>query len=106
MIHAVPGMHDYVVTGIQPLQPPLSRKLTGRPKKLRRRQADEPRDPHKASRKNINVTCGKCLGSGHNKRTCKNRIHPNSTMLKVHYFPIYFVCISLPLLIYHYDFHY
>ncbi|KAH7853589.1 hypothetical protein Vadar_004442 [Vaccinium darrowii] len=82
MIHPVPGMHDYLVIGYQPLQPPLSKKQTGRPKKLRRRQADEPRDPHLASRRNINVTCAKCLGSGHNRRTCKNRIHPNSSMLK------------------------
>ncbi|CAL5375968.1 unnamed protein product [Camellia sinensis] len=64
------------------LNPPEAKKLVGRPKKLRNRQADEPRNPHKASRKNINVTCAKCLQKGHNQRSCKKKLHPKSKMVK------------------------
>lgn len=69
MIHPVPDMHEYEEGG-QKLNPPEAKKLAGRLKKLRNRQADEPRNPHKASRKNINVTCAKCLQKGHNQRSC------------------------------------
>lgn len=88
MIHPVPDIYEYVQTGLQPLNPPLAKKLGGRPKKARKKQADEPSakkkgDEQIASRKNLNVTCGKCLQVGHNKRTCKNRLHPKSKMMKV-----------------------
>ncbi|CAL5345911.1 unnamed protein product [Camellia sinensis] len=66
MIHPVPDMHEHEEGG-QKLNPPEAKKLAGRPKKLRNRQADEPQNPHKASRKNINVTCAKCLQKGHNQ---------------------------------------
>ncbi|KAG5544094.1 hypothetical protein RHGRI_016740 [Rhododendron griersonianum] len=87
MIHPVPDIYEYVQTGLQPLNPPLAKKLGGRPKKARNKQADEPSakkkgDEQIASRKNLNVTCGKCLQVGHNKRTCKNRLHPKSKMMK------------------------
>ncbi|XP_028055287.1 uncharacterized protein LOC114259468 [Camellia sinensis] len=78
-IHPVPDMHKYEECG-QKLNPLEAKKLTGRPKKLRNRQADEPRNPHKASRKSINVTCAKCLQKGHNQRSCKNKLHPKSKM--------------------------
>ncbi|KAL7179512.1 hypothetical protein ACSBR1_042833 [Camellia fascicularis] len=60
MIHPIPDIQEYEEGG-KKLNPPEAKKLAGRPKKLRNRQADEPRNPHKASRKNINVTCAKCL---------------------------------------------
>jgi hypothetical protein len=42
----------------------------GRPKKLRRRDPDEPRNPHKVSRMNRYIKCGKCSKVGHNSRSC------------------------------------
>ncbi|KAF7149666.1 hypothetical protein RHSIM_Rhsim02G0065400 [Rhododendron simsii] len=82
MIHPVPDMLDFVETGFQPLNPPNSKRGSGRPKKLRRRTADEPRDPNKVTRRGLNVTCAKCMQVGHNQRSCKNRIHPKSKLVK------------------------
>ncbi|KAI8560202.1 hypothetical protein RHMOL_Rhmol04G0237600 [Rhododendron molle] len=82
MIHPVPDMLDFVETGFQPLNPPNSMRRSGRPKKLRRRTADEPRDPNKVTRKGLNVTCAKCMQVGHNKRSCQNRFHPKSKLVK------------------------
>ncbi|KAG5546978.1 hypothetical protein RHGRI_012869 [Rhododendron griersonianum] len=82
MIHPVPDMLDFVETGFQPLNPPNSKRGSGRPKKLRRRTVDEPRDPNKVTRRGLNVTCAKCMQFGHNKRSCKNMIHPKSKLVK------------------------
>uniref|UniRef100_A0A2N9IXG7 SWIM-type domain-containing protein n=1 Tax=Fagus sylvatica TaxID=28930 RepID=A0A2N9IXG7_FAGSY len=41
----------------------------GRPKKLRR-DPDKPRNPHKVSRLNRDIKCGKCKKVGHNSRSC------------------------------------
>ncbi|GMP31578.1 hypothetical protein CsSME_00005733 [Camellia sinensis var. sinensis] len=62
-------MHEYEEGG-QKLNPPEAKKLAGRPKKLRNRQADESRNPHKASSKNIN-------------RSYKNKLHPKPKMVKM-----------------------
>ena len=41
----------------------------GRRKKLRR-DPDKPRNPHKVSRLNRDIKCGKCKKVGHNSRSC------------------------------------
>ncbi|KAI8568527.1 hypothetical protein RHMOL_Rhmol02G0207700 [Rhododendron molle] len=82
MINPVPGKHDWVKTGSEPVQPPFMRKPSGRPRKLRRRGADEPPDENKVSRRFRVMSCSKCLKKGHNSRSCKNPIHPNSKLLK------------------------
>ncbi|KAI8545893.1 hypothetical protein RHMOL_Rhmol07G0072300 [Rhododendron molle] len=68
--------------GSEPVQPPLMRKPSGRPRKLRGRGADEPPDENKVSRRFRVMSCSKCLKKGHNLRSCKNPIHPNSKLLK------------------------
>ncbi|XP_012831102.1 PREDICTED: uncharacterized protein LOC105952133 [Erythranthe guttata] len=80
----VPGEHDYVMTGLPQLLPPIIKKQPGRPKKKRNKTADEQgsRNPSKVSRKKLAVTCAKCLQTGHNKRGCKGQMHPNSKLLK------------------------
>ncbi|KAL4582039.1 hypothetical protein LXL04_006576 [Taraxacum kok-saghyz] len=46
----------------------------GRPKKKRRRAADEPKNQtRKLSRKFLTVICVKCHNKGHNSRTCKGQ---------------------------------
>jgi hypothetical protein len=37
---------------------------------LRRRDPDEPRNPHKVSRMNRQIKCGKCNKLDHNSRSC------------------------------------
>ncbi|XP_058208017.1 uncharacterized protein LOC131321031 [Rhododendron vialii] len=83
MIHPVPDMLDFVEIGFQPLNPPNSKRESGRPKKLRRRTTDESRDPNKVTIRGLNVTCAKCMQVGHNKRSCKNMIHPKFKLVKV-----------------------
>ncbi|KAH6771697.1 hypothetical protein C2S51_010101 [Perilla frutescens var. frutescens] len=58
-----------------PVQPPLLRKMPGRPKKKRRRAADEnePTKSKSARIFGIVITCKRCLQPGHNSRTCKNK---------------------------------
>ncbi|KAH6781881.1 hypothetical protein C2S52_001303 [Perilla frutescens var. hirtella] len=51
--------------------PPKYAKPPGRPKKNRRRAPDEIQSSNKLSRSGIRMTCTKCGGLGHNKRTCK-----------------------------------
>lgn len=57
-----------------PVQPPLIRKMPGRPKKKRRRDADEidPQNPTRMRRTGMVMTCQKCFQVGHNSRGCKN----------------------------------
>ncbi|GMP48607.1 hypothetical protein CsSME_00015903 [Camellia sinensis var. sinensis] len=78
MIHPVHGMHDFIATGISPLKAPLAMKLAGRPRKLRKKVIVilMNQETHtKQQRKSLNVTCPKCLQTGHNRRSCKNITH-------------------------------
>ncbi|KAI8566468.1 hypothetical protein RHMOL_Rhmol02G0043400 [Rhododendron molle] len=53
------------------LLPPDIKKRAGRPKKARRREPEEPKDPIRLGRKGIKMTCSSCGNVGHNKRGCK-----------------------------------
>jgi hypothetical protein len=46
---------------------------------LRRRDPDEPRNPHKVSRMNRQIKCGKCNKVGHNSRSCNAGITGDTT---------------------------
>ena len=70
----------------EPINPPLIRKIPGRPKKVRRRAPDEPKKGQISTRKRLTVHCKKCFKPGHNSRSCKNSIHPNSKFNKVQSF--------------------
>ncbi|KAI5399895.1 hypothetical protein KIW84_065004 [Lathyrus oleraceus] len=50
------------------IYPPAMRQAIGRPKKLRNKANDEPKNPHVLSRRLATVTCKKCGEMGHNKR--------------------------------------
>jgi hypothetical protein len=70
IIHPMPGQDEWIKSGHLPPQPPHVLRPPGRPKKLRRRDPDEPRNPHKVSRMNRQIKCGKCNKVGHNSRSC------------------------------------
>ena len=57
-------------TGLPPLEPPVVRKMPGRPKKARRKDKDEIEKVGKMSRKGRVMTCGICKSQGHNSRGC------------------------------------
>ncbi|KAK3002352.1 hypothetical protein RJ639_022432 [Escallonia herrerae] len=82
MIHPVPSEDAWVVSDLDALAPPFFRKPTGRPKKVRRRGDDEARNPSTVGRSNKYVTCARCLERGHNKRSCKVPVHPQSRLVR------------------------
>ncbi|KAH7847186.1 hypothetical protein Vadar_023010 [Vaccinium darrowii] len=55
----------------EPVQPPRLKRLPGRPRKSRRREADEPVPGGGESRRSCTVRCVICKQIGHNKRTCQ-----------------------------------
>ncbi|KAK4382950.1 hypothetical protein Sango_2824200 [Sesamum angolense] len=68
MINPVPGMHDYEESPLGPVDPPHVVKRVGRPKKARRKDANDIREPTRVSRRGLTHTCAICGKQGHNKR--------------------------------------
>ncbi|KAL0298523.1 UNVERIFIED_CONTAM: hypothetical protein Sradi_6512100 [Sesamum radiatum] len=60
MINPVPGMHDYEESPLGIVEPPQVKSKPGRPKKVRRRDANDIRDGV-VSRKGLSHTCANCL---------------------------------------------
>jgi len=56
------------------LLPPIYKTPPGRPKKLRRREADEHVSHSKLSKKNLIMKCSRCKQMGHNIRSCRKGI--------------------------------
>lgn len=75
-ISALNGKNMWEIDETDPILPPPHRRMPGRPKKARRKGANEETkrsgDVVKLSTAGFNVTCANCFQSGHNKRTCKN----------------------------------
>ncbi|XP_058753081.1 uncharacterized protein LOC131626266 [Vicia villosa] len=67
------GPQLWPVDGQFSINPPVMRRAIGRPKKMRNKVSDEPRNPHVLPGKLTTVTCHKCGGMGHNKRSCKGK---------------------------------
>lgn len=86
IIHPVPSHHEWDKSNLKQIQPPEYHKPTGRLRKQRKMDEDEPKNPHKASRKNGSVTYARCLTLGHNSRRCTKPPHLDSKLFKVHLF--------------------
>ncbi|KAL0361679.1 UNVERIFIED_CONTAM: hypothetical protein Sradi_3852400 [Sesamum radiatum] len=61
MINHVPGMHDYEESSLGIVNPPHVATKVGRPKKVRRRDANDLKDGNVVSRKGLSHTCANCL---------------------------------------------
>ncbi|XP_020109288.1 uncharacterized protein LOC109724768 [Ananas comosus] len=70
IINPIPGQNEWIKTSMPAPVPWRIRRPPGRPKKLRRRAADEPLNPYKVSRMDKPIKCGNCGKEGHNLRTC------------------------------------
>ena len=79
MIYLVPNMHDCVQSLMKLVAPPLYRRPAGRPKKLRR-EVDELPNSNGVFKRNNKMTCARCLKAGHNARSWKEPMHPNSRL--------------------------
>nr|XP_017245786.1 PREDICTED: uncharacterized protein LOC108217466 [Daucus carota subsp. sativus] len=74
------GSNMWPESSINPVLPPVERRMPGRPKKARRKEFGEDvgtskkqcEETMRVSRKKLQMTCSNCGGSGHNKKTCKN----------------------------------
>lgn len=60
---------------LPPILPPPVRRAPGRPKKLRRKDNDEPKSTtsKKGKRNQETMRCTRCKELGHNMRTCKGK---------------------------------
>jgi len=73
------------------LLPPIYKTPPGKPKKLRRREADENVSHSKLSKKNMIMKCSKCKQIGHNIRSCRRGMRSR----KVRHHVLYFLMIFL-----------
>ncbi|KAK1380321.1 hypothetical protein POM88_027065 [Heracleum sosnowskyi] len=65
------GSKEWLLAKQVKLLPPKARRMPGRPKKHRRREADEVGGGCRLSKKGVVMKCSRCLVIGHNKATCK-----------------------------------
>ncbi len=80
----MPSQEQWIPTQHDKLEPPVSRVAPGRPKKVRKRQVDDRRDPKNPNRMRkfgARMKCSMCKGRGHNKRACPMRSTQASVVL-------------------------
>ena len=74
-IHPIPDITMAEFRGdVDPVEPPLLRRMPGRPKKNRRREPGEPTVGKKNAKSRRAVKCNFCHKLGHNKRNCPRSI--------------------------------
>lgn len=81
-IIAMPGPEEWLDESDDVILPPLQRVQASRPRKVRRRDPDEPVDAYKLSRRGYVVKCGNCGAGGHNIRSCPQPFDPNKKVWK------------------------
>jgi hypothetical protein len=84
VIYPMPSQEQWIPTQHDKLEPPVSRVAPGRPKKVRKRQVDERRDPKNPNRMRkfgARMKYSMCKGRGHNKRACPMRSTQASVVL-------------------------
>ena len=70
IIHPVPSMKQWSRTQYDPIDPPLERCQPGKPKRKRKRDLTEPRNPYRFSKLGTNIKCFVCKKFEHDSRTC------------------------------------
>lgn len=96
-IQPINGVDLWPNTEMEPILPPLIKKLPGRPKKQRKRDPDEPSSSTKVSKKYSVMKCSKCGKDGHNIRSCKGQVKekPLTSKLPVSYDHFFFKMFSM-----------
>jgi hypothetical protein len=70
IIYPVPSEEQWPRSNQPRIEPPKSRAAPGRPKKVRQRGIEEPKNPNTMRRGGNQNKCGHCMKYGHNKRSC------------------------------------
>ncbi|KAL4388980.1 hypothetical protein GQ457_09G022140 [Hibiscus cannabinus] len=63
-----------------PILPPIQRRPTGRPKKKRRKAADEQDNGPSRGHRTLEIKCSKCGKPRHNIRSCRGQVRGNSRL--------------------------
>ncbi|XP_075665940.1 uncharacterized protein LOC142635705 [Castanea sativa] len=77
MVSPLPSHEQWPKTPYNPIKPPKFTKKAGKRKKVRKREAGEPINAFRVSKKGTVMECGNCFQWGHNQRTCKAPDNPN-----------------------------
>jgi hypothetical protein len=72
-LEPVNGENMWPKTTFESIHAPIPRNMTGRPKKNRKREENEPRAGTSISRRGRIMTCSLCKKEGHNKRYCPTK---------------------------------
>jgi hypothetical protein len=70
IVYHVPGEEQWVKTNMKKIEPPKYRVEPDRPKKVRMRGPDEPKNQNMIRHGGITIQCSKSRKVGHNTRTC------------------------------------
>jgi hypothetical protein len=73
IIYPVPSQEQWPRSDQPNIEPPKARVAAGRPKKLRQRGVEEPKNQYTMRRGGGKIQCGQCKKWGHNKRSCPAR---------------------------------
>ncbi|XP_058217446.1 uncharacterized protein LOC131328526 [Rhododendron vialii] len=73
IINPIPDQTQWVHTDLDAVMAPPLRRPSGRPKKLRRRAVDEPKNPNAVRRTRQSLRCSNCQEFGHNTRNCNKQ---------------------------------
>ena len=84
-ITPINGQQLWPKTNQPELLPPIYKTPPGRPKKLRRREADEHVNHSKLSKKNTIIKCSKCNQLGHNTKSCRRGIRNKKVNAHLYY---------------------
>ena len=82
MVSPLPSHEQWPKTPYDPNKPPKFTKKVGKCKKVRKREAGEPINAFRISKKGTAMKCGNCFQYDHNQRTCKAPDNPNKKAYK------------------------
>jgi hypothetical protein len=70
IVYHMPGEDQWIKTNCDHVNPPMIRIQPGRPRRLRTRGREEPRNQYRMRKGGVSMRCSRCRGIGHNIRTC------------------------------------
>jgi len=70
IVYPMPREDHWTKTNGEHVDPPMARIQPGRPRKVRTRGPDEPKNQYRMRKGGVTMRCSRCRGVGHNARTC------------------------------------